>query len=97
MAKRALFRCGAYPEWDLYSFHIDSTLLLTPPITPERLETVLKEPMRIYHIEHGRGSGWTPEGESQLFERLRAKKVSWIEYSELVTWIAQMRALRIVP
>jgi hypothetical protein len=92
MAKEHWFDVRAYPEWDLYSFHIDSTLCYAAHHSGA-LETVLKEPMRIYHIEHGRGSGWTPEGESQLFERLRAKKVSWIEYPELVTWIEQMRRL----
>jgi hypothetical protein len=92
MAKEHWFDVRAYPEWDLYSFHIDSMLCYAAHHSGA-LETVLKEPMRIYHIEHGRGSGWTPEGESQLFERLRAKNVSWIEYPELVTWIAQMRRL----
>ena len=36
-------------------------------------EEMLEDPMRIYHIEHGTGSGWTPEGEQKLFERITAK------------------------
>ena len=59
------------------------------------LEEILPDPMRIYHIEHGTGSGWTPEGQARLFERIRAKGFSWIEYPEVVAWAAQMRRLNV--
>jgi hypothetical protein len=52
---------------------------------------MLRDPMRCYHIEHGLGSGWTPEGQAKLFDRLRAKGVSWVDYPEVVQWIDQMR------
>jgi hypothetical protein len=54
---------------------------------------MLRDPMRCYHIEHGLGSGWTPEGQAKLFERLSARGVPWIDYPEVVVWIDQMRRL----
>ena len=49
--------------------------------------------MRIYHIEHQTGSGWTPEGQAALFARLAAKGLSFIDYQEVIGWAAQMRRL----
>ena len=60
-------------------------------VPPGFREEVLRDPMRCYHIEHGLGSGWTPEGQAKLFERLRASGVPWIDYPEVVLWIDQMR------
>jgi hypothetical protein len=36
-------------------------------------------------IEHRLGSGWIPEGQVKLFERLRAKGVSWVDYGHRTT------------
>src|SRR5262249_21366832 len=55
------------------------------------VETVLPEPSRIYHIEHGPGSGWTPNGQRALFSRLAARGVPWLDYRVLTQWAAQMR------
>jgi len=49
--------------------------------------------MRIYHIEHGIGSGWTPEGKGKLYERLAQRRIQCVSYEELVWSIAQMRRL----
>ena len=90
MAREHWFDLRGYPEWDMYSFHIDSVLCYAAH-HGGAAEEVLRDPMRCYHIEHGLGSGWTPEGESALFTRLRERGIPWIEYAELVTWISQMR------
>ncbi len=92
MHRSQWFALRGYAEWDLYSFHIDSVLCYAAYHGGLR-EVVLPEPMRIYHIEHGRGSGWSPEGERQLFERLRRKGVAWLDYDEVITWAVQMRRL----
>ena len=47
--------------------------------------------MRIYHIELGSGSGWTPEGQTKLFERIAAKGLSFIGNDEVLAMAAQMR------
>ena len=90
MAREHWFELRGYPEFDLYSFHIDSVLCYAAHHAGFR-EEVLRDPMRCYHIEHGLGSGWTPEGQAKLFERLRASGVLWIDYPEVVLWIDQMR------
>jgi hypothetical protein len=90
MAREHWFELRAYPELDMYSFHIDSVFCFAAHHSGV-CEVLLQDPMRIYHIEHGRGSGWSPEGENLLFDRLRAKGVSWLEYNDVITWASQMR------
>jgi hypothetical protein len=56
-------------------------------------EQVLSDPMRIYHIEHGSGSGWTPEGQAKLFERIAAKGLSFVDNADVLAMAAHMRRL----
>ena len=49
--------------------------------------------MRIYHIEHGSGSGWTPDGQQKLYARLAAKGIPVLDNNEVLGWGAQMRRL----
>jgi hypothetical protein len=90
MAREHWFDLRGYPEFDLFSFNLDSILCYTAHHAGFR-EEILRDPMRCYHIEHGLGSGWTPEGQARLFERIRARGLSWVEYPEIVVWIDQMR------
>jgi|SRR5579871_334890 len=90
MARDQWMSVRGYPEFDMYSFNIDSVLCYAAHYCGVR-EEVLSEPMRIYHIEHGTGSGWTPEGQAKLFDRLREKGIGWLDYKELVVWAQQMR------
>lgn len=90
MARERWMDLRGYPEFDTYSFNIDSVLCYAAHHGGAR-EEVLNDPMRIYHIEHGTGSGWTPEGQAKLFDRLRTKGISWLGYRELVGWAEQMR------
>jgi hypothetical protein len=82
----------AYPEFDVFSMNLDSVFCFMAHHggAPEE---VLAEPMRIFHIEHGTGSGWTPEGQQKLFERIWAKGLSFIDNEEVLRWAAQMRRL----
>jgi hypothetical protein len=89
MAREHWLDLRGYPEFDMYSFNIDSVLCYAAHHAGVR-EEVLTDPLRIYHIEHGTGSGWTPEGQARLFDRLRAKGISWLEYRDLVTWAEHM-------
>jgi len=93
MAREHWFELRGYPEWDLYSFHVDSVLCHAAHHGGAR-EEVLREPMRIYHMEHGQGSGWTPEGQEQLFRRLREKGIPWLQYESLMEFAAEMRRLQ---
>ncbi len=70
MARDHWMDLRGYPEFDMFSMNIDSMLCFAAH-HGNVLEEMLKDPMRIYHIEHGIGSGWTPEGsEKGLFERV---------------------------
>jgi hypothetical protein len=90
MASEHWFDLRGYPEFDLFSFNIDSVLCYAAHHAGFR-EEMLHHPMRCYHIEPGLGSGWTPEGQAKLFERIRARGLSWVDYPEVVLWIDQMR------
>ena len=72
MAREHWFDLRGYPEFDLFSMNLDSVLCVAAHHGGAR-EQMLAEPMRIYHIEHGTGSGWTPEGQAKLFERIAAR------------------------
>ena len=69
-----------YPEWDMYSMNIDSALCISA--AHAGIEEVFLT-ARVYHIEHAAGSGFTPEGQEQLWERLREKGIDWVDYDEI--------------
>jgi hypothetical protein len=85
------WKLRGYPEFAVFSMHLD-TLFCFIAHHGGAVETVLPDPLRIYHIEHGTGSGWTPEGAAQLTQRIRAKGIPFLECSEVFNWGAQMRA-----
>ena len=92
LSRRQWFDLRAYPEFDLFSMNLDSIFCATAHFGGAR-EEMLEEPMRIYHIEHGTGSGWTPEGQAKLFERIAAKGLKFVDNQEVLMWTAQMGSL----
>jgi hypothetical protein len=82
-----------YPEFDTFSMHLDSVFCFSAHYSGV-VEEVLQEPMRIYHIEHGSGSGWTPEGQAKLFARIAERGLAMIENPEVIGWAKQMQKLR---
>lgn len=91
-AREHWMRLRGYPEFDLFSMNIDSVFCYAAHYGGAR-EEIMPEPMRIYHIEHATGSGWTPEGQAQLFERLAAKGIGFVSYADVIGWAEQMRRL----
>ena len=92
MAREHWFDLRGYPEFDLFSMNIDSVLCYTAHHAGFR-EQVLDDPLRIYHIEHGTGSGWTPEGQTKLFTRLAEKGITFVDYQQVVSWAIDMRRM----
>ena len=90
IAREHWFDLRGYPEMDLFSMNLDSLFCFAAHYSGAR-EEMLSDPMRIYHIEHGSGSGWTPEGQTKLFERIAAKGLSFIGNDEVLAMAAQMR------
>ncbi|MEO8593430.1 MAG: hypothetical protein ABI759_08910 [Candidatus Solibacter sp.] len=92
LSRQRWFDLRAYPEIDVFSMNLDSMFCFAAHYGGAR-EMVLADPMRIYHIEHGTGSGWTPEGQVKLFERIAAKGIPCVENDEVLGWAKQMRRL----
>ncbi len=92
LAREHWFDLRGYPEFDLFSMNLDSVFCYAAHHggAPEEM---LPEPMRVYHIEHATGSGFTPEGQAKLFERIAAKGLSWLDYEQVLNWAADMRRL----
>jgi hypothetical protein len=92
LAREHWFDLRAYPEFDLFSMNLDSVFCIAAHHGGAR-ETILEDPMRIYHIEHGTGSGWTPEGQAKLFARIEAGGIPRLENDDVLRWAAQMKWL----
>lgn len=78
-------RLRGYPEWKACSMSIDGFLCYAAH-SDGLHETVLRDPHRIYHIEHGLGSGWPPEGERHPYERITSKGIPWIGRDETLKY-----------
>lgn len=82
-----------YPEFDLHSMNIDSMFCYMAHYGGAT-EQVLPDPIRIYHIEHASGSGWTPEGHELLFERLTQNGIPWLDFEEVLHCASLMAGLK---
>jgi hypothetical protein len=80
----------AYPEFEMYSLHIDSLLCYMAAAAGLK-EVVLEQPMCVYHIEHSLGSGSTPEGESLLLERMARRGIPVLSWPQVTAWGFAMR------
>jgi hypothetical protein len=79
-----------YPEFVSYSFNIDSMGVIAAHYSGYE-EVSLLPPCVCFHIEHGLGSGWTPEGEKPLFDRLREAEILSPEWPVLTPLVDAMR------
>lgn len=71
-----------YPEWEMYSMHIDSILLFHAASRRFRIVELPKE-MATIHVDHEVGSGWSLEGEAKLFQRLSAADIPFLSDDDL--------------
>ena len=84
MAKDLWYQFMGYPELEMFSWNIDSLLLIFAYHFGVK-EIDLPLPLNIYHIEHGSGSGWTPgKGEELLIKRLEEKKIPVITWEDCI-------------
>jgi hypothetical protein len=90
LSREDWFSLRAYPEFPIWPMHVDALFCYAAFHAGIR-EEILRDPMRIYHIEHGSAAGWTPEGEEARAARLAAKGLSEMQYFEFTKWINQMR------
>ena len=71
------FRLRGYPEWPIFSWHIDSVFMFAACAHDIR-EVMLNPQTRIYHIDHSKGSGWSHQGAAQLFGRLDRNAIPYL-------------------
>jgi len=82
-----------YPELEVFSMNVDGLFGSIAHYAGIR-EVVLESPRHIYHLEHERGSGWTPEGEALLRRRIAERGVPWLNAKDVFVWSAYMHWLR---
>jgi hypothetical protein len=90
LAREHWFALRAYPEFPIWPMHVDSLMCYSAHHAGIR-EVVLRDPMRIFHIQHFSGAGWTPEGEQELYARVARKKVDALVYKDVVQCVDHMR------
>jgi hypothetical protein len=78
-----------YPEWPIFSWHIDSIFLYQAVISGFK-ERNLGQESPIYHIEHGVGSGYTPEGFQALIKRLDDKGIYYLDMQDFRSLVKRM-------
>ena len=90
LSREGWYAIRGYPEFEAFSWNIDSIGFLAAHYAGYQ-EVSLLPPCVCFHIEHGVGSGWTPEGEKTLFERLRQAQILNPEWPVLAPLVDEMR------
>jgi hypothetical protein len=90
MARDNWFALRGYPEFEIYSWHLDGVLIHQAHHRGLQ-EAALGWPFCVYHIDHERGSGFTPEGHLDLFRRLDRAHIPRLTDEEFDRLIAVMR------
>ncbi len=88
MARKHWFDVRGYAERAVFSFHLDS-LLLYSAFYSGLEEVELRDPLRVYHIEHQ--AGYTPEKRLLMEQDLMLKKIPRISNEQLNGMAVQMR------
>jgi hypothetical protein len=80
-----------YAEFEMYSMHLDG-LLCNVARQAGAIEKILKDPMRIYHIEHAAGSGYQPgKGEKLMDDRLKTAGIPKLQWEQYLAWTKEMQ------
>lgn len=81
MSRADWFALRGYPEWQVFSWNIDSVIVYQAHYNGIAIEEL--DGSRVhYHIEHDNGSGWTPEGAESLWSRLAERGLPLIDYRQ---------------
>jgi hypothetical protein len=93
LARDDWFRMRGYPEFPIWPMHIDALFCYAAHHAGMR-EVILRDPMRMFHIEHSSGAGWTPEGEDERNARVERLRVPVMDYNaDFAKWVQRMRRL----
>jgi hypothetical protein len=81
-------RIHGYAEYDMFPMHIDG--LACWAAHAAGIRQLVLDDVHIYHIEHAPGSGFTPEHQHQLWQRLTDAGVPYIDWRLLDELIAKL-------
>ena len=90
LARDDWFALRGYPEWPIWPSHLDSVFCYTAYHAGIH-EVLLREPLRIFHVEHQ--AIWSPGGESERMARAHKLGIPSIHYDDCVRWVEMMRRL----
>lgn len=91
MTRDDWMRLRGNAEFETFSLHLDGLMCIAAHHGGVR-EVILEDPMRIYHIEHAPGSGWSPgAGAKLLEERLNKADISQLNYKEYLKYYKKIR------
>jgi hypothetical protein len=93
MARKDWVALRGYPELEMFSMSIDGLFEAIACAAGAR-EQVFDMPLCIYHLEHEKGSGWSPEGEALLKKRIAESGITWLDAGSVHIWTAYMQWLR---
>ncbi|HYL76469.1 MAG TPA: hypothetical protein VEU96_19810 [Bryobacteraceae bacterium] len=82
------FSLRGYPEFPIWPSHLDSLLCYAAHHAGIQ-EVVLREPMRMFHIQHQ--TTWSPDDEKDRHAKAAAKGIAIIANDDVVKWIDRMR------
>lgn len=78
----------AYAEYDTYSMHIDGLVVWQAYAAGMKQVVLTDSP--IYHIEHAAGSGYTPENQDKLWDRLTELGVPYLHWESVAELIEKI-------
>ncbi|KAF0119988.1 MAG: hypothetical protein FD151_1810 [bacterium] len=87
MSKNDWHKLRGYPEFDMYSPHLDSLMLLIAYHAGIK-QGILKYPMRLYHIEHH--GAWIAEKASKLEKEKKSEDIPVLSLSQFQEWASEM-------
>jgi hypothetical protein len=91
MSRENWLATHGYAEFEMYSMHLDG-LLCNVARQAGAKEIILKDPMRIYHIEHAAGSGYQPgKGEKLMDDRLKTAGIPKLAWEQYLAWTKEMQ------
>jgi hypothetical protein len=93
LAREHWFELRGFAEFPMYSMNIDG-LFESVAHGAGIQEHAFEMPLCIYHLEHEKGSGWTPECEALLKQRIAASGITWLDASTVHVWSAYMQWLQ---
>jgi hypothetical protein len=94
LSRAGWFALRAYPEFPVWPMHVAPLLCYAAHHAGIR-EIILRDPMRIFHIQHLCASGCTPESEEELQARVAAKGVPILDYRDFLKSVHHMRRFNV--